>query len=456
MRSSILAIFLAASLNGDVAGIRELIRAGRFAEAVAACDRDLSTAPSNAALLTLKGLALRASGDSAGALVSLRAALKVAPASLPALQAAAQLEFEARDPLAARRLEAIIRGDPANATAHAMLAELTFKTRDCAKALGHFAKTEKTPSARWRTGVCLFALERWPEAAVEFEALLRLREHAPTRYNLALSYWRAGDAASTLRALGALRDADAMSLRGAAQRARKEIPQALETLQTAVAAFPDHEPLLLDLAMLCLDQNAVELGIAVLESGVARFPKSARARTALGVFRARAGKTAEAEADFQLAASLSPESGMGQVAAAMAMIELGLAPEAAALLRKQQDGGPMVTLMLARALLQSTPPGLAEAKKLLLTLPANDAAVRDLLGKVYAQEGNTAAAIGAFEAALRLDPYDRASAHQLMALYRKAGRAADATRMSARVRELMAREKADDADKQRYSLSRVE
>ncbi|MBM3768323.1 MAG: tetratricopeptide repeat protein, partial [Acidobacteria bacterium] len=169
LRSSFLAFFLAASLYGDVAGIRELIRAGRFAEAVAACDRDLSTAPSNAALLTLKGLALRASGDSAGALVSLRAALRVAPSSLPALQAAAQLEFEARDPLAARRLEAIVRADPANTTAHAMLAELAFETRDCAKALGHFAKTEATPSARWRTGVCLFALERWREAAVEFE-----------------------------------------------------------------------------------------------------------------------------------------------------------------------------------------------------------------------------------------------------------------------------------------------
>lgn len=456
MRSSILAFSFAAALFGDVAAIRELIRAGRFAEAVAACDRDLKTAPSNAALLTLKGLALRASGDSAGALLSLRAALKVAPSSLPALQAAAQLEFEARDPLAARRLEVIVRADPANATAHAMLAELAFEGRDCAKALGHFAKSEKTPSARWRTGVCLFVLERWGEAAVEFEALLQLRDHAPTRYNLALSYWRAGDVASTLRALGGLRDADALSLRAAAHRARKEIPVALQTLQEAVAAFPDHEPLLLDLATLCLDQNAVELGIAVLESGVARFPKSARARTALGVFRARAGKTPEAEADFKLAASLSPESGMGQVAAAMAMIELGLAPEAAALLRKQPNPGPMVTFMLARALLQSTPPALPEAKKLLLTLPANDAAARALLGKVYAQEGNTAAAIGAFETAIRIDPNDRASAYQLVALYRKAGRAADATRMSARVREMMAKEKADDAEKQRYSLSRVE
>lgn len=456
MRSSFLAFFLAAALYGDVAGIRELIRAGRFAEAVAACDRDLKTAPSNAALLTLKGLALRASGDSSGALTALRTALKAAPSSMPALQAAAQLEFEARDPLAARRLESILKSDPANATAHAMLAELAFEARDCAKTLGHLAKTEKTPSARWRTGVCLFALERWREAATEFEALLRLREHAPTRYNLALSYWRASDAAATLRALGELRDADALSLRAAAHRARKEIPQALETLQGAVAAFPDHEPLLLDLAMLCLDQNAIELGIAVLEGGVARFPKSARARTALGVFRARAGKAAEADADFKAAAALSPESAMGQVAAAMAMIELGLAPEAAALLRKQQNAGPMVTLMLARALLQSTPPALTEAKKLLLSLPVGDAPARALLGKVYAQEGNIAAAIGAFEAALRIDPNDRASAYQLVALYRNAGRAADAARMSARVRELMAREKADDADKQRYSLSRVE
>jgi tetratricopeptide (TPR) repeat protein len=456
LRSSFLALFLAAALYGDVAGIRELIRAGRLPEAIAACDRELQTAPSNAALLTLKGLALRASGDAPGALAALRAALKAAPSSMAALQAAAQLEFEARDPMAVRRLQAVVRADPANTTAHAMLSELAFEARDCAKALGHLAKTEKSPPVRWRTGVCLFELERWREAAIEFEALLKLREHGPTRYNLALSYWRAGDTAATVRALASLNDADAMSLRAAAHRARKEIPVALQTLQEAVAAFPDHEPLLLDLAMLCLDQNAVELGIAVLEGGVARFPKSARARTALGVFRARAGKSAEAESDFKAAAALSPESGMGQVAAAMAMIELGLAPEAAALLRKLPNGEPMVSLMLARALLQQTPPSLAEAKKLLLALTNNDPAARGLLGKVYAQEGNTAAAIGAFEAVLRITPDDRAAAYQLMALYKKAGRTADAARMSARVRELMAVEKAADAEKQRYSLSRVE
>ena len=252
MRSSWLlfcVMAVAPALFADVAAIRDLIRGGRFAEAAAACEVELKKAPGNAALWTLRGFALRGTGDPAAAITALRRALALAPQYAPALQAAGQIEFERRDRRAASTLEAILRLDPGNATAHAMLGELAFEAADCAGALPHFAKVEKTPLVRWRQGVCLFQTERWSAAASEFAALLQLREHEATRFNLALSHWRAGDSAAALEALGTLHDADATSLRAAALRARKQVPRALEVLQEAVRRYPRDERLLQELAL---------------------------------------------------------------------------------------------------------------------------------------------------------------------------------------------------------------
>lgn len=456
MRSSCLVFFLmaVAPVFAGVAAIQDLIRGGRYADAVAACDAELKRAPGNAAYLTLRGFALRGAGDPGSALQSLRSALQSAPGYVPALQAAAQLEFESKDSHARATLETIVRLDPLNATARGMLAELEFTDGDCARALPHLAKAGRSPVNRWRQGVCLFNLERWREAAAEFSALLQLREHAPTRFNLALSHWRAGDAAAALDSLRDLDDADAASLRAAALRAGKDVPKALAVLQEAVGRYPKDERLLVELALLCLDQNAVELGVKVLEAGVVNNPESPRLRTALGVFRVRAGYTGQGEADFEQARKMAPASGLGQVATASTLMQMGMAGEAAKLLRQMPMEDPMVALTLARALHQLGE--WVEARNLLARVIAKEpsnAAARSLLGRALAQNGETRAAVPQLETALRLDAADRAAAYQLVTLYKKLGRPADAARMAARVRNLLANEKAADLEAQRYQLS---
>ena len=221
------------SLSADVASIRSALQAGRFVEAIAACDQELKIDPQNAALFTLKGLALQASGNVTASLSSFRQALVAAPSYLPALQAAAQIEFDTRDARARPTLEAIVKLVPANETAHSMLGELAVEARDCPRALLHFSKiasASRRPLARWQNGVCLFERERWQEAASEFQALLEIREHPPTRFNLALSHWHAKNFAAALNALAPLSapDADALSLKALVLRERNEIPQALE------------------------------------------------------------------------------------------------------------------------------------------------------------------------------------------------------------------------------------
>ncbi len=457
--SWILFFFLAAvpALAG-IAAIRDLLKSGKFAEANQACDQDLKTQPSNAALWTLKGFSLRGMGDNSGGLKAFRSALRLSPAYAPALQAAAQLEFEARDPRAQATLAAIVRLEPANPVAHSMLGELAFENRDCVTALTHLSKVEQKPIVRWQQGVCHFSLERWKEAATDFELLLKLREHPPTRFNLALTYWRAGSAAQALEALQGLDDADSLSLRGAALKALKQVPKALEVLQAAVRQYPNDERLFQELALLCLDQNAIELGVSILEAGVRNNPASARLLTALGVFRVRLGETDKGDALFAEARRLAPKSRLGEVGTASTLMQLGLAAEAVKVLRKLPVDEPMVALTLARALLFDRPSASdkTEARNLLAAVIAREpssVAARSLLGKTLAQDGATPQALVHLEAALKLDPSHRATVYQLMTIYKKQGRQVDASRMGAKLRELLAREKAEEFEAQEYQLS---
>lgn len=459
LSSWILFFFLAAvPALADIAAIRDLLKSGKFAEANQACDRDLKTQLTSAALWTLKGFSLRGLGDNSGGLKAFRRALKVSPSYAPALQAAAQLEFEARDPRAQATLTSIVRLDPNNGVAHSMLGELAFESRDCVTALTHLSKVEQKPTVRWQQGVCHFSLERWKDAATDFESLLKLREHPPTRFNLALSYWRAGSAAQAVEALHGLDDADSLSLRASAWKALKQVPKALEVLQAAVRQYPNDERLFQELALLCLDQNAIELGVSILEAGVRNNPASVRLLTAMGVFRVRLGETEKAEVLFAEARRLAPKSGLGEVATASTLMQLGLAGEAVKVLRKVPIDEPMVALTLARALLFDRPSNAdkTEARNLLAVVIAREpsnVAARNLLGKTLAQDGATQQALLQLEAALKLDPSHRATVYQLMTIYKKQGRQADASRMGAKLRELLAKEKAEELEAQEYQLS---
>ena len=84
--------------------------------------------------------------------------------------------------------------------------------------------------------------------------------------------------------------------------------------------------------------------------------------------------------------------------------------------------------------------------------PSNSAAL-SLLGKTLAQDGETPQAVTHLEAALRVDASNRTALYQMMVLYKKQGRAADAARMSAKLSKLMVQEKAEELDAQRYQLS---
>ncbi len=460
---------MAATLQADVAAIRGLIRGGQFTEAIAECDLELTAAPRSSALYTLKGLALQSGGDKAGGLAAFRQALALDSAYEPALQAAAQIEFETRDPNAITTLESVLRLSPASEPAHAMLGVLLYESRSCVGALLHFEKAPgalQTPSVKWQYGVCLLERQRWAEAQKQFASLLQLREHAPTRYNLALAYWNAREyqaAVTTLQPLdGPYADADVERLLASALEAIGDTPGAYAALRKAIERNPRDEKLLVDLAVMCMDHKALDLGLEVVRAGIRNAPGSAKLQTLLGVLLVRGGDAASGQEAFERAQELAPAGGLGRIGLASTLMQMGLATDAVTLLREQLAASgrdPRTELTLVRALLLKSPTAEEnrEAESRLQWIvhkePGN-AAARGLLGKVYVRLGDIPQATAELEAAIRLDPTDRASTYQLMTIFQRTGRTKEAAGLARKVGALLEKEKTDEAAGNRFQIVR--
>ncbi|MFN0110828.1 MAG: tetratricopeptide repeat protein, partial [Blastocatellia bacterium] len=132
--------------------VRDLIRRGDFAMAVQACDEGLQKQPRDFQLWTMKGIALQGVGKNPESLVAFRRALALNPKFLPALQGAAQLEYQLRDPNCRKTLETLLQLRP-EPTVQAMLGALAFENKDCAATLKHYAAAGEAahqPIIKWQ------------------------------------------------------------------------------------------------------------------------------------------------------------------------------------------------------------------------------------------------------------------------------------------------------------------
>ncbi|MDQ6705542.1 MAG: tetratricopeptide repeat protein, partial [Acidobacteriota bacterium] len=107
------------------------LRAGQIDQAKQLLSEALKSSPRDARLWTFNGLALARSGDQPGALASYQRALEFAPDYFPALEGAAEIEYNQHSPRAASLLRRIVKLQPDDQTAHDMLAALAFEQGDC-------------------------------------------------------------------------------------------------------------------------------------------------------------------------------------------------------------------------------------------------------------------------------------------------------------------------------------
>ncbi len=447
----------------------------QFGTALQAIDASLKSTPSDARLWMLRGAALYGLGRPKESLAAYRKAIQLQPRLMPALQAAAQIEYSTRDPNAPKTLAAILALDPRNQVAHAMSGVLAFEAQDCTAAVSHFEKAvpqvEQQKGSLQQYGYCLLQLNRATEAASIFQRLLSMGEtDSKVRLNLVLSLAAANRPAEAIQALqpmaqASVPDADVLGLLGELYRANQQTEDAIAAFRRGIELYPKEERLYIGLAALCSYYNSGELGLEILEIGLKNIPLSSRLYAMRGVLNSQMGRRESSIADFERASELSPGEHIGRTGLALTLLQEGrmddLIQEARQQLRKNPNDSSS-HFLLAQALLrkgaQKGDAAFAEAQSALERAvqidPKFDQAWA-LLGKVSLDLGKHPLAIKELETALKLKSDNRVAIYQLMLAYEAAGRSQDATRMQERLKGTIEKEREEDLQRNRIRLMKT-
>ena len=263
------------------AQITAAMRAGNFGQAVELADQGLAASPNDSQLWTLKGIALSAQKHTTQALNAYHHALKISPSYLPALEGAAQLEFEAGDKRAVADLRRIAGLRPADQTSHAMLGALAYKEGNCTEAVSEFDKSEQLigtqPGALQEYGACLLRLKQSDKAIAIFQQLLSSHPDDPrARRGLAavqLAADKPKDALATLQPLIENHaEVSSSQLAASAYEATGDTPQAVKLLRDAIVKDPHRVSLYVDFANVAFTHQSFQAGIEMINSGLKLRP----------------------------------------------------------------------------------------------------------------------------------------------------------------------------------------
>ena len=468
--SSFIALF--AQNSGDpIRAASDALRARQFDEAHRILQPALEKSPGNKQLWMLQGLAYLGAEKKKEALASFQSALKISPDYLPALEGAAQIEFDAGSQAAVPLLQHVLRLKPDDSTSHAMLAVLASKQGDCATAIQHFDKsaslTSSQPAALQQQGICLLKLKQLDRAITAFQQVLELKGDPRSRSQLAavqLMAERPKDAITTLAPLmqGNPPDSKVLRMAASAYEASGNTPEAVRTLREAIVADPRNTGLYLDFANLSMDHQSSAVGIEMINSGLKLQPEAAPLYLARGILYVQLAQYDEAEADFDKANALDPAGSLASVAQGLQAVqsndpERALSTVRAKLAKKPNDA---YLLYLQSDILaqKGTDPGSADfeaavrsAKKAVALQPTLTPA-RDVLAKLYLRSGEIKLAIEQCRKALESDPKDQAAVYHLIQGLRKTETKSEIPELLKRLAELRAESSKQEIERNRYKL----
>jgi len=273
--------------------IAAALRARDFDRAVELSRSALQKSPGDSRLWTLQGIALANLHNDKEALVAFKKALKLSPDAVAALAGAAQIQYEANNLEAVPLLKHLLQVRPADPTAHAMLAVLEFRQRNCTEAVGHFEAAgplvDSQPDAQNAYGTCLVRLRRFDDATKVFERSLSLNPDDPRRRQLTaaiqLMAHKPREAIATLQPLltAGRADAHTLELASSAYEEGGDTPEAVSALRQAIILDPHNPNLYIDFANLSMNHQSFQVGINVVSDGIGLEPKTASLYLARGV-----------------------------------------------------------------------------------------------------------------------------------------------------------------------------
>jgi tetratricopeptide (TPR) repeat protein len=455
-----------------VASITSALRAGQFDAALELLGPELQKNPKSAQLWTLDGIALSGKAEKKQGLAAFRRALDVSPNYLPALEGAAQIEYEAGGRDAVALLERVLVLQPGEQTSHAMLAVLEYRGSNCRGAIPHFEKSgallDSQPGALVAYGDCLVQAKEIEKAITVFSrALAQSNDDANIRCRLAAAQVMAShpkDAIATLQPLlnRAAKNADVLELAASAYEADGDTPEAVRILREAIISDPHNVNLYVDFANISLDHQSFQVGVDMINAGLQAEPKAAALYVARGILFVQLAQYDNAEADFEKANTIDPRQSLGSAAEGLAAVQQNdpvqaLATVRAKLAKKPND--PFLLYLKAETLTQKGPdPGTAEfreamdsAKKAVALQPSLGAA-HDILAKLYLQRGNNELAAEQSRIALKTDPNDQTALYHLIQALRKSGRNSEVPELLKRLAELRSEATKEEAEHNRFKL----
>jgi tetratricopeptide (TPR) repeat protein len=440
-------LFPSVGLSGQVnsehlQSITSAIRDHEFAKALQLLETAIQSSPNNPQLWMFEGLAHAGEGDSKAALDSYRHALKLSPDYLPALEGAAQIEYESSSAEAIPLLQHILRLRPDEATSHAMLAVMAEKNGDCMMATENFAASgpllDSQPEAMQGYGVCLLQLNETDKAIQVFQKLVA-REPDNQRYRrglgaVQLSAGKSADAIETLRPLlDTGPDVSTMRMAASAYEANRDTPAAVKILREAIVKDPKLVPLYVDFAEIAMDHQSFQAGVEMINAGLKVQPNAAPLYMARGVLFVQLAQFEKAEADFERADQLDPKQSMSAAAQGMLAEEQNQTDPDRALatvrakLTKEPADAFLWYLQAAILSQKSAEPGSAEFRRGLdsakraVTLQPSLMAAHNVLAKYYLDSGQNVLAARECRLVIEKNPSDQGALYHLVIALRKTG-----------------------------------
>jgi tetratricopeptide (TPR) repeat protein len=457
----------------DVANsIAMALRGKDYEQAVRLAESALQKSPGDPRILTMKGIALSGLGKNHEALAAYDGALKSAPNYLPALEGAAQIEYNSGSDRAAALLNRILQIQPDNLTSHAMLGAIAYKHRDCKGAIEHFRASgellSSQPAALGQYGFCLMQTGHAADAVPVYADLVSAAPRdTRARISLAAAQLLADqprDALATLDPILQESDPDAEALDIASNASEKigDTPRAVELLRKAILRAPDDPTYYVDFATLAFDHSSFDVGIDVLNAGLQRLPKSASLYLARGILYIQRGQYDKGAADFETAQRLDPRQAFSSESESLAKIQQTGGGQALPTVRsrlKEHPNDPVLLYLLADTLTRNgAQPGSAEFRE---ALSADTRAVerrpdlilaRDLLSSLYFKQGDFNKSIEQCRLALRADPTDQEALYRLTQALRKTGKTAEIPPLLKHLAELREEERKKENTQNRYKL----
>ena len=454
-----------------VQAVTQALQSGNNARALSLARRLVDAQPKNPRAWTLEAIALSGMKQTQESLKAFQSALRLQPDFLPALEGAAEIEYNNHHITAASRLlERLVRLRPDDQTAHAMLGVLSFEKKDCSAAVSHFEKSRAVIhgnlAALSEFGGCLLREHRAPDAVPVFSRILVLQPAAwHSRYNLAVAEFQAHQYAEAIQTLQPLLkdphpNVDALNLAAASYEAQNETAKAVAALHQAIVLAPTDVRNYLDLGTISLDHGSFQAGIAVLNAGLHFLPNSWRLHAERGVLYIQTGDYEKATTDFELASRLQPSQQMSSVAMGIELIQQNHLDRSLSYVQKRLQQSPkdaVLNYLVAEILIRKgVRPGSPEFEQAVhaatraTRLKPDFVLAWDDLAQLEIMAGHMQAVIDASNRALAADPSDQTAVYHLLVAYRRAHQTA---KVAALVKRLAVLSKA--AQKQREERNRV-